>query len=66
LNEAAILGATKSKPRAIGLLAIAVTVIALGLMGWTIDNSIAALNSDDCVSVTTPIAGGTQISRTCS
>ena len=66
MNEATILGATKSKPRAIGLLAIAVTVIALGLMGWTVGKSIAALNSDDCVTVTAPIAGGTQISRTCS
>ncbi|WAC58993.1 hypothetical protein [Brevundimonas sp. SL130] len=66
MNEATVLEAAKSKPRAIGLLAIAVTVIALGLVGWTVGNSIAALNSDDCVAVTTPIAGGTQISRTCS
>jgi len=63
LNEATILEATKSKPRAIGLLAIAIT---LGLMGWTVGDSIAALNSDDCVTVTTLIAGGSQISRTCS
>ena len=63
MNEATILEATKSKPRAIGLLAIAIT---LGLMGWTVGDSIAALNSDDCVTVTTLIAGGSQISRTCS